>query len=97
MKRPAHRLSTERAQRFCRAVAAETGARRNWWVSIQSVADRLGLEVDEATVLADDCAQAGLVSHDQSQHTAADRRMTTLPHSVSMAADGWDLVRRQQG
>lgn len=60
----------------------------------QTVADRLGMPGDDAIQLADDCARDGLVMHDQSQHTKADRRAAVQPHSVTLAAPGWALVRK---
>ena len=59
VKRPS-KLSTDRARRFCSALATETRDRPNWWVSIQTVADRLGMSGDNAIKLADACARAGL-------------------------------------
>ena len=70
----------------------ETGTRRNWWVSIQKVAERLGVPVDQATVWADEFAIAAYVRHNQSQHTAAERRRTELPHSVTLMPDGVALL-----
>ena len=69
-----HRKSADWARRFCQALAAESEGRRStpWWSSIHTVAQRLGLPYDDAVVLADDCAKAGLVTHDQSQHTRRD-------------------------
>jgi len=59
-----HRKSVERAHRFCSALATETRDRPNWWVSIQTVADRLGMPNHDAVELADECARSGLVMHD---------------------------------
>ncbi len=87
------RLSTDQARRFCSALATETRDRPNWWVSIQTVADRLGMPGEDAIELADECARKGLVMHDQSQHTKADRRAAVRPHSVTLAGPGWALVR----
>ena len=88
-------LSNEQARRFCQALAVETGTRRNWWVSIQKVAERLGVSVDQATVWADECAIAGYVMHNQSQHTAAERRRTELPHSVTLMPGGQALLGKR--
>ncbi len=63
------KVSTDRAHRFCSALSTETRARPNWWVSIQTVANRLGMNGEDAIELADECAREGLVMHDQSQHT----------------------------
>ena len=79
-------------RRFCQALAEAAGDRTNWWVSIQTVADRLGMDSDQATILAADCAEAGYVEHDQSQHTKVGRRATELPHSVTLAAAGRALL-----
>jgi hypothetical protein len=52
---------------FCRALHEETAHRRPpWWTSIAIVASRLDVPYEQAVVLADDCALAGLVMHDQS-------------------------------
>ena len=64
-----------------------------WWTSIHALAGRLRIPYDETVALADDCAQAGLVTHDQFQHTKADRRAAELPHSVTLNEAGRDLVR----
>jgi len=88
-----HRKSVERATRFCRALAAETRDRPNWWVSIQAVADRLGMPGKDAVELADECAREGLVLHDQSQHTAADRRGAVRPHSVTLREPGREMAK----
>ena len=88
-----HRKSADRARRFVSALATETRDRPNWWVSIQTVADRLGMPGEDAIKLADECAREGLVMHDQSQHTKADRRAAVQPHSVSLAGPGWALVK----
>jgi hypothetical protein len=90
------KLSTDRARQFCSAFATETRGRPNWWVSIQTVADRLGMPGDDAITLADDCARDGLVMHDQSQHTKVDRRAGGQPHSVTLAGRSWALVRGKQ-
>ena len=95
MKRPS-KAATERARRFCSALSTETRDRPNWWVSIQTVADRLGMTGEEAIELADDCAREGLVMHDQSQHTAADRRASVRPHSVTLREPGRQMARGKQ-
>lgn len=89
------RLPADRARRFCRALAAESEGRRSqpWWTSIAAVARRLGMPYDEAMVLADDCEKAGLVTHDQSQHTKAGRRAVELPHSVTLNEAGRRLAK----
>jgi hypothetical protein len=92
MKRP-RKLPADRARRFCSALATETRDRPNWWVSIQTVADRLGMQGDDAIELAGACTRDGLVMHDQSQHTKAGRRASVLPHSVTLAGPGWALVK----
>lgn len=89
------KLPTDRLSRFCAALHAESAGRRApWWASIAKVADRLGIPHDEAILLADDCAAAGLVVHDQSMHTKAGRRSAELPHSVSLKGEGWMVSAR---
>ncbi len=95
MKRP-RKLAADSARRFCSVLVAETRDRPNWWVSIQTVADRLGMTGDEDIKLADECAREGLVMHDQSQHTAADRRASVLPHSVTLREPGRQMARGKQ-
>ena len=89
------RPSTDRARRFCQALAAESEGRRShpWWTSIHAISQRLELPYDEAVALADDCARAGLVTHDQSQHTKAGRRAAELPHSVTLNEAGRQLAK----
>jgi hypothetical protein len=58
------------------------GRRAPWWVTIHDVAERMGIPIDEAIVLADDCAKAGLVRHDAERAEG-----TRLPHSVSLRRD----------
>jgi hypothetical protein len=48
---------------------------------------------DDAIELAGECAREGLVSHDQSQHTKADRRATVQPHSVTLNDAGRHLLK----
>jgi hypothetical protein len=50
---------------------------------------------DQAIELPDDCAHDGLVMHDQSQHTKADRRANVTPHGVTLAGSGWALLREK--
>jgi hypothetical protein len=50
----------------------------------------------QALRVANDCAQAGLVMHDQSQHTKADRRAAVQPHSVTLNQAGRDLAREKR-
>lgn len=90
-----HRLSADRARRFCQALAADSEGRRSapWWTSIDTVARKLELPYDEAVVLADDCEKAGYVSHDQSQHTKEGRRAVELPHSVTLKEAGRQLAK----
>jgi hypothetical protein len=88
-----YRKSADRARRFCSALATETRDRPNWWVSIQTVADRLGMPGEDAIELADECSRAGLVMHDQTQHTKVDRKASVRPHSVTLAGPGWELLR----
>lgn len=81
---------------FCRALAEETGTRPNWWVSIHKLADRLGLDVDRATMLAKECEKTGYIQHDQSQSTKPERAKTTPPHSVTLVPGGRALFAPQQ-
>jgi|SRR6186713_2042351 hypothetical protein len=84
------------ARRFCQALAEESVGRRSpWWVAINTVATRLGMEADRATALADECAKAGYVQHDQSQHVKAGRRLTELPHSVTLMPGGQALLGKR--
>lgn len=87
------RISADRARRFCQALAAESEGRRTmpWWSSIHTVAQRIGLAYDEAVAQAVACAQAGYVTHDQSQHTKAARREALSPHSVCLTEEGRQL------
>ena len=52
------------------------------------MADRLGLDIDRATVLAGECEKAGYIQHDQSQSTKVERAMTMLSHSVTLTPSG---------
>jgi hypothetical protein len=82
---------------FCHALHEVSRLRRPpWWVSIDLVAARLRLSYEQAVVLADDCALAGLVRHDLSQAVKRGRLATDLPHSVCLAAGGWLLVRKDR-
>jgi len=92
MRRP-RKLSADRARRFCSALATETRDRPNWWVAIQTVVDRLGMPGEDAIELADECAREGLVTHDQSQHTAGGRRAPVRPHSVTLRKAGRRLAK----
>ncbi|WP_428671961.1 hypothetical protein [Reyranella sp.] len=88
-----HRKSVERARRFCSALATETRAARiGGWQSRPSP-NRLGMPGEDAIELADDCAREGLVMHDQSQHTADDRKAVTRPHSVTLKEAGRALAK----
>ncbi len=91
-----HRTSADRARRFCQALERASAGRSNWWVSIATVAREIGMDAEHATVLADQCAEAGLVQHDQSQHTKAGRRSAVLPHSVTLSAGGRALLSGQE-
>jgi hypothetical protein len=88
-----HRKAADRARRFCSALATETRDRPNWWVAIQTVADRLGMPGDDAIGLADDCARQGLVMHDQPQSTKAERRAAERPHSVTLNQSGREMAK----
>jgi hypothetical protein len=82
-------------RRFCEALhKASAGRPAPWWTSIVEVARRMGLDVDCATALADECAIAGYVQHDQSQSTKAARRRNELPHSVTLMPGGRALLER---
>jgi hypothetical protein len=84
-----------RHRRFCEVLMAESAGRRTpWWASIDRIAERLGLSYEEAIVLADDCEKAGLVQHDLSHTGKAARLTTDLPHSVTLASEGWRLLRK---
>jgi len=55
------RATRERAQRFCRAFAEETGSRPQRWASIASVAARMGIDQEEAEATAAELAATDLV------------------------------------
>jgi hypothetical protein len=56
-------------RRFCEALTEECKGRpETWSVAIDNIAKRLGITLEEAIVLADDCHQAGLVRHDLPEH-----------------------------
>ena len=86
-------LSRSRARQFCQAVSAEAGGRVGRWVDIAAVGERLGLGLDRAIVLAEDCELAGFVTHDRS-YFAQPKRGRELPHSVTLSAEGWNLIRK---
>jgi hypothetical protein len=62
------------------------------WVDIAAVGERLGLDLDRAIVLADDCEQAGWARHDRS-HMPPAKRGAALPHSVTLSDAGWELMQ----
>src|SRR4051794_2409662 len=82
-----------RARQFCQGVLDVADGRVGRWVLIAEVAEQLGLSLDVATVLADDCELAGWVRHDRS-HLAPTKRAQDLPHSVTLSAEGWNLIRK---
>lgn len=96
MKRP-RKAATDRAKRFVSALATETRDRPNCWVSIQTVANRLGMPGEDAIKLADECARQGLVMHDQSQHTKADRKATVRPTQCDAEASGREAGEADEG
>jgi hypothetical protein len=72
-----------RLRRFCEALARRSAGRRPpWWVAIADVGHDLGLGLDAAIALADDCAAAGYVLHDMSGTPKSARLATDLPHSA---------------
>jgi hypothetical protein len=80
-----------RYRRFCEALAEESKGRPvPWSMAIDTIAKRLGISIDEAIVLADDCQLAGLYRHDVPEHMRGKR----LPHSVTLAAEWWKLLLR---
>jgi hypothetical protein len=81
------------ARQFCQGVLDVADGRVGRWVSIADVAEQLGLSLDVATVLADDCGVTGWVRHDRS-HLAATMRAQDRPHSVTLSAEGWNLIRK---
>jgi hypothetical protein len=54
-------MPASRSRRFCQALLEETGGEVLRWASIDSVADRLGMDPDKAAVLAAELDDAGLV------------------------------------
>jgi len=75
-------VTRSRARQFCQAVSDEAGGRVGRWVDIAAVGERLGLGLDRAIVLAEDCELAGFVTHDRS-YFAQPKRGRELPHSVT--------------
>ena len=73
---------------FCRALAEETGDRRNWRVSINELANRLGLDAERATALAAECERSGYIQRDQSQSTKPERSVNVPLHSVTLTTTG---------
>lgn len=91
--RKSRKLATDRAKRFCSALATETRERPNWWASINSVANRMGIDDDQAVAVAEECERAGYVMHDQSQHTKDEVRASRQPHSATLRPAGWGLIK----
>lgn len=54
-------MPTRRSRAFCKALSDETGGRVNRYASIASVAERLGIDQEEAEALAAELDDAGLV------------------------------------
>jgi hypothetical protein len=54
-------MAASRSRAFCRALSEETGGRLLRWATIDSVADRLGIDHEEAAALAAELDAAGLV------------------------------------
>ncbi len=93
MKRPS-KLAPDRVRRFVQALSIESRDGPSRWVSIPTVAERLGMRGEEAIELADQCAREGLVTHDQSQHPAAGRDGRAVrPHSVTLREPDRQMAR----
>ena len=54
-------MPSRRSRAFCHALAEETGSQPQRWDSIDSVADRLGINQDKAEVIAAELEAAHLV------------------------------------
>ena len=83
MKRPS-KLSAERQRRFCEVLERKSRGRPQWYVNIDSVARQLGIDWREATLLAAECEQAGLVVQDLRSSAMRHRRAKGIPHSVAL-------------
>jgi hypothetical protein len=82
-----------RQRAFCEALHELTEQRRlPWYTSIDSVAELMGLGLEEATRLADECAELGLARHDLHSSATAYRHEKELPHSVSLDRKGWEMM-----
>jgi len=86
-------MSRSRGRRFCQAVSDEAGGLTGRWVPLISVSQRLGLDIDRAGILAEECELAGWVRHDRS-HLPIDKRSGAPPARVMLSPDGWDLLRK---
>jgi Mn-dependent DtxR family transcriptional regulator len=71
-----------RSRAFCKALYQEIGDDPKRWTTITAVADRLGIDQDKAEALAAELDEQGLVR-------------VGGGHSVTLAPEGWQLVRKQ--
>jgi hypothetical protein len=90
-------LQPKQACRFCRRWRWSTGTRRNWWVSIQKVAERWASRSTKATVWADECAIAATSGTTSRSTPPAERRLTDCRHSVTLMPDGVALLAQRRG
>jgi hypothetical protein len=87
-------FSAERQRMFCEALHRVVAHRRGlWWTSINSVADHLGIDYDEAAVLAHECEKAGWLRHDLSSSATKYRHGHAVPRSVILSAAGLTMLR----
>ena len=76
-------MPTRRSRQFCEALRQEVGDDPKRWTTITAVADRLGIDQDEAEALATELDDAGLVR-------------VGGGHSVTLGPEGWQLLRKQR-
>jgi hypothetical protein len=90
------KLSADRQRRFCEVLERKSRGRPQWYVNIDSIARQLGIDWREATLLAAECEQAGLVVHDLSSSAMRHRRAMDIPHSVALLPDALAIIRKKQ-
>jgi hypothetical protein len=86
------KLSTDRARRFCQALAAESEGAGQIRGGVHARAVSRSA-YDETAQLAVESAEAGYVTHDQSQFIKAGLRGRVQPHSVPLNQAGRDLAK----
>jgi len=75
-------MPTRRSRDFCKALHQEIGDDPLRWTTITTVADRLAIDQDKAEALAAELDEQGLVR-------------VGGGHSVTLASDGWRLVKKR--